>query len=190
METLIRTEKSFLSKSSFKDTELVETCINDVKELLLIRPTLIIYGRVCHQNRDVGFFSDESIGYKYSRKLMKSQPLTDSLKTLLNYVNTKYESSFNGILVNRYQHGDSIGKHSDDESGVDKNGVVALSYGVSRKFRIRDKITGKIVIDVSADSMDFIHMGGDFQREFTHEIPVEKKVHGTRYSFTFRNHKE
>ena len=31
-------------------------------------------------------------------------------------------------------------------------------------------------------------MVGDFQKEFTHEIPVEKKVTMERYSFTFRKH--
>ena len=34
-----------------------------------------------------------------------------------------------------------------------------------------------------------IHMGGDFQKEFTHEIPIESKIKEERYSFTFRKHK-
>ena len=33
-----------------------------------------------------------------------------------------------------------------------------------------------------------IQMAGDFQKEFTHEIPVEKKVDSVRYSLTFRKH--
>jgi len=31
-------------------------------------------------------------------------------------------------------------------------------------------------------------MSGNFQKEFTHEIPIEKRVKGERYSFTFRQH--
>jgi hypothetical protein len=31
-------------------------------------------------------------------------------------------------------------------------------------------------------------MGGDFQKEFTHEVPIEKKVREGRYSLTFRQH--
>ena len=31
-------------------------------------------------------------------------------------------------------------------------------------------------------------MGGDFQKEFTHEIPIEKKIKLPRYSFTLRKH--
>jgi len=33
-------------------------------------------------------------------------------------------------------------------------------------------------------------MGGNFQKEFTHEIPVEKKIKEVRYSLTFRKHYE
>jgi len=32
-----------------------------------------------------------------------------------------------------------------------------------------------------------LQMGGRFQEEFTHEIPVEKKVKKERISFTFQN---
>ena len=31
-------------------------------------------------------------------------------------------------------------------------------------------------------------MHGDFQKEFLHEIPIEKKKTNSRYSFTFRKH--
>jgi alkylated DNA repair dioxygenase AlkB len=71
---------------------------------------------------------------------------------------------------------------------LDKSGVVAISYGATRKFRIRDKITKEIVVDIPTLSNNIMHMGGDFQKEFTHEIPIEKTVKDARYSFTFRNH--
>ena len=38
-------------------------------------------------------------------------------------------------------------------------------------------------------SYEIIHMGGNFQKEFTHEIPIEKKIKEKRISFTFRYHK-
>ena len=31
-------------------------------------------------------------------------------------------------------------------------------------------------------------MAGNFQKEFTHEIPIQKKVSDERISFTFRKH--
>ena len=166
-------------------------CLNEAIPLLDIRPAIVVYNKECRQNRNVGFFSDESKGYKYSNKLAASKPLTPSLKILLEQVNKVTKSNFNGILINQYEDGSqSIGKHSDDESGIGKNGVVAISSGSARKFRIRCKKTGKIVKDIIMDNLSVLQMGGDFQKEFTHEIPVEKKVKEGRVSFTFRYHRE
>jgi alkylated DNA repair dioxygenase AlkB len=67
-------------------------------------------------------------------------------------------------------------------------GVVSVSFGASRKFRIRDKATNNIVIDIPTNSNEILIMGGDFQKEFTHEVPVEKKITTARISFTFRKH--
>jgi len=67
---------------------------------------------------------------------------------------------------------------------------VAISSGAARKFRIRCKQTGKIVKDIIMDHLSVIQMDGDFQKEFTHEVPVEKKVKEERVSFTFRYHRE
>ena len=43
-----------------------------------------------------------------------------------------------------------------------------------RKFRIRDK-TNKIVQDIITKNNYLIQMTGNFQKEFTHEIPIEKR---------------
>lgn len=92
-------------------------------------------------------------------------------------------------MVNKYDDGNNyIGDHCDDEKTLDKGGVISISYGAVRKFRIRDKVTKKIIIDIPTKSNSIIHMGGDFQKEFTHGIPVEKKVKEVRYSLTFRKH--
>ena len=59
-----------------------------------------------------------------------------------------------------------------------------------RTFRIRDKFTKHIVQDIKMLSGQLLHSGGDFQKEFTHEIIKEKRVQDARYSFTFRRHLE
>ena len=199
-QTLIRTSKSFLTKRTVNDKDLIpdtnapvlpviKEIIDDIADKLIVKPKIILFGKECSQQRDVGFFSNESEGYKYSNKLMASQPLTDNMKLLLEFVNNLYSSEYNGILINRYDSGEQyIGAHSDDETSLDKNGVIALSYGAERKFRIRDKITKKIRLDVPLSHLSIIHMGGEFQKEFTHEVPVEKKVKGKRISLTFRKH--
>jgi alpha-ketoglutarate-dependent dioxygenase alkB family protein 2 len=118
---------AFLDKGNFINKELLKICITDVEPQLEEKPEIIIFGKKCKQQRNVGFFSNESIGYKYSKKMMDSKPLTQSMSELLDIVNKKTGAEFNGILVNKYINGrDYISAHSDDESGLDTVGVVSI----------------------------------------------------------------
>tara|TARA_Y100000389_G_scaffold203906_1_gene254040 strand:+ start:4226 stop:4813 length:588 start_codon:yes stop_codon:yes gene_type:complete len=169
--------------------DLIEKSINNISNKLIVNPKCYIYGKECSQHRSIGFFSDFSNGYSYSNQIMKSQPLTQHMKDILSIINNHFTSEFNGILINKYKDGsDYIGAHSDDESGLDKIGVIIFSYGANRKFRIRDKINKKIITDMITDNNKMIRMSGEFQKEFTHEIPIEKKIKEERYSITLRKH--
>lgn len=185
----IQTEKSYLSAYSVEIDDLLEQCVKEVEDKLIVNPPIMVYGRKAIQHRSIGFFSNVSEGYYYSRQLTRSMPLTHNLENLLSLVNTKFNSDFNGILVNKYPDGTHyIGKHSDDENSLSNIGVVSISYGATRKFRIRDKLTNQIIRDIPTTSKEIWIMGGDFQKEFTHEIPVEKRIKNSRISFTFRKH--
>lgn len=183
-------DNAYLTKFQYENMDLIDKCIDDIKDKLIIKPEIIVYGKICHQQRDIGFFSNESIGYEYSNQIMESQPLTKSLKKLLKDINKIYNSEFNGILINKYNNGSEyIGPHSDDEKGLDDNvGIIALSYGEERIFRIRNKNNKKIVHEELTTHGSIIQMGGNFQKLYTHEIPIQKKINGIRYSFTFRKH--
>lgn len=187
----MQTDKSFLKFQEFPDKELLEKCVRDITENLDEYPPIKIFGKICHQRRCVGFFSNESVGYKYSGQLSASKPMMPSLLSMLTLVNSIFDTKYNGILVNKYKTGeDYISAHSDDEVNLDESGVVAISWGATRKFRIRNKITKKIVGDYPLTGGSMLQMGGDFQKEFTHEIPIEKKIKNERISFTFRKHLE
>jgi alkylated DNA repair dioxygenase AlkB len=180
---------AFLDKGIFNNSILLAECISDIESLLEERPKLILFGKICQQQRFVGFFSNESSGYKYSGQKMFSNILSPSMEILLCKVNKIFGSEFNGILVNKYKDGnDYIGQHSDDESRLDTVGVIAISHGASRKFRIRTKTDKKIVYEENTTHCGIIHMGGDFQKIYTHDIPVQKKITEQRISFTFRKH--
>jgi alkylated DNA repair dioxygenase AlkB len=190
----VETPQSFLDTYKIVDEEtfenLIKECIKETDDKLLVNPQIRVFNKPATQHRSIGFFSNESIGYYYSRQLAKSIPLTENTANLLEMVNTMFGADFNGILVNKYNGGsDYIGAHSDDESNLSFIGVVAISYGSIRNFRIRDKNTRKIVDNIPTLPCQLIHMGGDFQTEFLHEIPIQKKIKGIRYSFTFRHHK-
>jgi alkylated DNA repair dioxygenase AlkB len=192
MTKIIETVNSFLSVTPFNDDELLESCVADVSGLLIQNPPIVMYGKTMYQHRDVGFFSNECDGYRYTGQTAKPQALTSSLEKMLQHVNRLFDSNFNGILVTRYKDGnDRTGAHSDRKRNVTSDngiGVVSVSYGAVRKFRIRDKITKKVVSDIPTISGQMIQMGGKFQKEFTHEIPVQKKIKEVRYSFTLRNY--
>ena len=183
------TINSFLHKFIFDDTNLITRCIEESENDLNVYPKIILYGKEVTQRRYVGFFSDESIGYKYSNKLAKSKPLKPHLIMMLHKINQLFNANFNGILINKYNDGaDYISPHSDDETNLDPIGVVSLSYGSTRTFRIRNKKTKKKFLDVQLQSNDLLLMGGNFQKEFTHEIPIQKSIQQPRISFTFRKH--
>ena len=158
------------------------------------RPEIFVHGKPVRQPRDVGFFSDESAGYHYSRRVAKAKPLTPALRLLLQIVNCIYAMDWNGMLINRYNDGDdSIGDHNDSEKGIDmRRGVLTLSFGVPRTFRIRDYVPGKvgpIKYDATTKSCFALRMAGSsFQKRYTHGIPKRANVGGRRFSITFRRH--
>ena len=189
MTNIIKTETSFLDIHKLQNENILVSCIEEIKDKLIINPPIFVFGKKAYQHRSVGFFSNTSVGYYYSNQLAKSIQLTPNLVKLLDIMNTKFNADFNGILINKYNDGnDYISAHSDDEKNLDMVGVVAISFGAIRTFRIRDKTTKKIITDIKTKPFEIIHMGGNFQKEFIHEIPIEKKVKDCRYSFTFRKH--
>ena len=179
------------------DEVLIDRCVEEARPKLQHRPPIMVYGRWCTQPRDVGFFrfydvtipGDDVIkGYHYSGQVMSAQLLPASLQALLDSVNEITGANYNSILVNEYMNGlDTIGAHSDSEIGIDPSaGVTAISWGAVRNFRIRAKIDKSIVANIPTTPYSLMQMKGDFQALFTHEIPTERKVKGSRVSFTFR----
>ena len=154
------------------------------------KPIIKIFGRSCHQQRNIGFFSSHSIGYQYSGQVAKSRPLTDAMSRILDQINIEFHQQYNGILINHYVDGSNyISAHSDDEKELGRNnGVIALSFGAPRLFRVRDRKTREIVKEVETSHGQLLIMNGNFQSLFTHEIPKQLKIKEYRTSLTFRNH--
>lgn len=165
---------------------------------LIHEPPISIQGRVCRQRRDVGFFSDESIGYQYSGQIARSQKLTPWMREMMRRVNEVTQSQFNGILLNRYMGPDNyISRHSDDERSLSGGKVVTCSFGQERSFVIRRIGESTVVADVPTKQGHLLIMdGARFQSTYTHEIPPltkrqQKTLDGVvtpRYSLTFRRH--
>jgi hypothetical protein len=209
--TILKTEdgKAEFKVGTYPKKEVLVNCLKDAK--LIHRPPIPIFGKMGVQHRNVGFFSDFSKGYSYSKQTMKSQPLTNELKALLEQVNEEFKADYNGILINEYTPGDDyLSAHSDDETTLGNIGVLGIVVNETpRTFRIRakapvtvlfDKCLGRelkesfkgddeIVADFEfEDCAIYLMTGINFQKLFKHEIPLRKKCTTTRWSFTFRKH--
>lgn len=156
-------------------------------------PLVVIGGKKKRQRRNLRFFSNDSRGYRYSGQLAKASPMEPVLSRLMDRINTEFKTQFNGVLVNQYLTGEHcIGAHSDEERSLDKQRrlVVSLAYGTMRTFRVRDKKSRQIVLDYPHRPCSLLVMEGNFQQDYTHEIPPDRKVKSERISLTFRCHSE
>lgn len=176
-KTIIQTDRSFFKTYTFSNKTLIENCINDAKDKLYVSLA-----------REVGWFSDTcKLSYTYRNKLnvlSPSMPLSESMSILLNTMNQFFNSDYNGLLINRYVNGDKyIAKHKDSKNHPE-NGVVIISYGATRNFRIFDN-RGKCILNQPQKEFDVLHMGGDFQYEFFHDIEKDPSVTEPRYSISF-----
>jgi len=196
MQTLLNEKDSFLQvEEEFLEKEEADELLKYVLGLPLIQyPKGKLFGKEITFHRSIGFFTNSDKGYKFSGQTIKTGNLCDVLQQLIDKVNAKLNIQSNGILVNVYNSGlDYISAHSDNEKELGVNPTVAaitlnLPHGQSRTFRIRDKTTKKIVLDVLTTHGQLLVMGGKFQANYTHEIPIEKNKDGIRVSLTFRTH--
>jgi alkylated DNA repair dioxygenase AlkB len=183
-----------VERSFVKDSNLIKLVVDEVNPLLEKKPKVFVYGEWRHQQRNVGFFSDESYGYFFSGQCARAQKLSPALKTLLAAINDDYGAEFNGMLINHYENGtNKISAHADDETALDANvGVVTLSYGAERTFRVRQKVpkkAGPVVCDATTKDCVALQMRGPrFQKDLTHEVPEQRRVLRERFSITFRRH--
>ncbi len=194
MTTIVKTKKS---KSVYYDAFYPkERADRLLKNCLTLELEHHPRSRIGIMKRSIVFYSDiNRVGYKYTGQTTKTQPIPPFLQKVLNRVNRKMGTNFNGILVNRYEDGsEKIGAHSDNESELSANKVVGISLGATRKVRFRGITTsGKNAIrgnftDHPLDHGSLYTMEGSFQQEFTHEVPVDTKIKNVRISLTFRQH--
>ena len=191
--------------------QCITDCVKEVTPLLECKPPMgSMYGKMCYQQRSVGFFgpSLDVPGYRYSRQVAKTQLMSSEMRKLLGIVNSIFpDADYNGILVNLYPgngqlwsdgtrcNGKSnIAFHGDSEAGLFPSNVVAISWGASRAFKIRPaaKKDGKDQTpiwshDTKSNELLCMH-GVDFQKLLQHGIPASTRVRDTRVSFTFRRH--
>ena len=132
--------------------------------------------------------------YYFSGCVHKALKLPVEFQPFLEWANTIAPDNvkFNQVLINWYANGNHyIGPHTDDERQlVELSPVLSVSIGQERIFRIRNKATNEIVMDIPMPSDTYLMMCGKIQKKYLHEVPkVSGKKGdemGKRINITFR----
>ncbi len=151
---------------------------------------LAMYGKVRPVPRLLTMYGSE---YNYSGVKHPARPFPEVLEPLRLRIEELTKRSFNSVLGNLYRDGsDSVSWHSDDDyASGDQPMVVSLTFGATRRFRIRPKINpnpGKPRNSFHFDlgHGDLLIMGDRAQIDFQHCIPKVSKIVGPRVNLTFR----
>lgn len=149
---------------------------------------ITVYGKPYLQPRLSAWYGDRS--YSYSGITLQTLPWTDPLIDIRQRVETLVQDQFNSVLLNYYrdQH-DSMGMHSDDESSLGDQPVIAsLSLGDQRIFLLKHKFRKDLkTMKLSLPSGSLLLMRGPTQHYWRHGINKEKAPCNARLNLTFRS---
>ncbi len=148
------------------------------------------FGKSIMEPRLTAWYGDANAMYTYSGKSMSPRPWTKPLLKIKMCVEEKSGAYFNSVLLNLYRNErDSMGMHSDDETELGPEPVIAsVSFGATRKFMMKPRALNKTVQNHTyiLGSGDLIVMRGNTQKLWKHGIPKETKPCATRINLTFR----
>jgi alkylated DNA repair dioxygenase AlkB len=185
-------ESSYLCTGNIP-AELLKTNFESLWELHPVEHgTIVMRGKTIEVPR---WQQSYDLTYTFSGTSQVGVSLPEVLKPYSEWVNSLGFGDFNQKFVNWYSNGHHyIGPHCDDEKQIVKGSpIVSISLGQTRKFRIRHFKTKAIFHDIELGNGAVVIMGGNFQKEFTHEIVKVngKKGEGVgkRINLTFRNFK-
>src|ERR1700730_10611930 len=148
--------------------------------------TARIFGRDMLIPRMTAWFGDGR--YSYSGILHLPAPFPAIIERLRARVEALSGASFKAALANLYRTGrDSVGWHSDNESGLGNRPTIAsLSLGGERRFQFRHRET-KQTITLGLRMGHWLIMAGETQRFWLHQVPKTAAAAAARVNLSFRN---
>lgn len=148
---------------------------------------ITLYGKTHDVPRLSSWVADKGADYAYSNMTMQAEPWSKTLLKIKLGVEQTTGHTYNSVLLNYYRDGqDSNGWHSDDESELGRNPVIAsVSLGQSRDFHLRHKIERQLKHKMALEHGSLLLMQGPTQHRWQHHVPKRAKV-GTRINLTFR----
>jgi alkylated DNA repair dioxygenase AlkB len=148
---------------------------------------ITVYGKAYRQPRLSAWYGD--LGYSYSGIRLEPEPWTSTLLDIKARIEKLAGHEFNSVLLNYYRdQNDKMGMHSDDETELGRQPVIAsLSLGESRTLLLRHKTRKDLAtIKLPLSSGSLLVMRGDTQHYWRHGINAERAHCGPRINLTFR----
>ncbi len=148
---------------------------------------ITLYGKAHWQPRLTAWYGGKDLNYCYSGITLQPRPWSQTLLSLKARIESLVAQSFNSVLLNYYRdHRDSMGMHSDDESELGKQPVIAsLSLGEERTLLLRHKYNSN-TLKLPLPSGSLLVMKGSTQSFWKHGIMKQKQRCGPRVNLTFR----
>ena len=151
---------------------------------------ITIYGKTHLQPRLTAWYGGKESIYSYSGITIEPRPWSQTLLNLKTRIEPLVGQRFNSVLLNYYRHQrDSMGMHSDDESELGEQPVIAsLSLGEERTLLLRHKYRKDLdTIKLPLLSGSLLLMKGETQHYWKHGITKQKHPCGPRVNLTFRS---
>ena len=176
----LKYKKNFINITDEEWDDLIKDCPKEKQEFIFM-------GKKIKMPR---FQQAYGKSYNFSGITTKAIPFTPFILKIKNQINKLYpKNNFNNCLVNWYLTGDNyISFHSDNEKQlIKKSPIIGITFckDKPRKLRIKENKKKKTIIDIITSNCSFYSMEGNFQNEFLHGVPKQKKS-GIRVSLTFR----
>jgi alkylated DNA repair dioxygenase AlkB len=145
------------------------------------REQFSLFGKTLDVPRQLAWFGDHGVNYRYTGLDHFAAGWPEWLKTLQAQVSTIAAQNFNFLLLNRYADGrEYMGWHRDNEKAADAT-IASLSLGAQRRFKYQDDQSGEIRNVELANGSLLI-----FDGRMRHMLAKTRRPVGLRINLTFR----
>ena len=148
-----------------------------------------IFGREVDSPRLSCWIGDAGASFVYSQTRFEPYAWLPELQVMRQRLQNEFDCKFNSVLANRYRDGaDSMGWHSDNESELGKQPVIAsISLGATRRFSFKARVENAKAVHLELSHGSLLLMRGDTQKNYRHALVKTSKPVGERINLTYRN---
>lgn len=150
------------------------------------QPTIKMYGKTFLPKRKVSTMGKP---YNYNgNHSIEETIIPEIVQKIMDRINYITQKEYNTCIANYYENGEAyISMHDDGEKNSES--IATLSFGATRKFLVENKYNKKNKHKIILEDKSIIIMEGkEFQKNWKHGIPQEKKITQPRISLTFRKY--